>query len=87
MAPARSDWKLIGRILLATEGPAYAERLRSRALESSDPDERARLLAWARRVEKGATSPKQTVDDIEALYDLIFGKAKRAAPRKRAGSR
>ena len=87
MTLTRSEWKLLGRVLLSTQGPAYAERLRARAIESADPAERARLLEWARSVERGATSPKETVDDIEALYDLIFGKTKRPSPRRRAGHR
>jgi hypothetical protein len=88
MTLTRAEWKLIGKVLLATQGPAYAERLRARAIESDDPDERAKLLQWARSVERGAGSAKETVDDIEALYDLIFGKAKRrAAPRSRTSRR
>lgn len=85
----REDWKLIGKILLSTQGPAYADRLRSRAADTTDARERARLLAQAKIVERGASSPDETMEDLEQLHDLIFGKPRRSrssAPiRKRKG--
>jgi hypothetical protein len=89
MPATREDWNLIGRILLSTQGPAYADRLRSRAADSMDPQERARLLAQAKVVERGASSPEETMKDLERLHDLIFGeplRRRRPQTRKRDGT-
>ena len=83
MTLTRDDWKLLGRILISTQGPAYAERLRMRAVETSDPQARATLLARARAVEKGAATPEETMDDLETLYDLVFEKPGRKSSKAR----
>jgi hypothetical protein len=80
MALTRKDWKLLGTIVLSTQGPGYAQGLRARADGTLDPQERTRLLRWAEIVENAAASPKETVEAIEVLHDLAFGKPK---PRKK----
>lgn len=90
MALTRKDWKSLGAIVLATQGPAYAARLRDRADRAVDSRERARLRSRADIVESAAASPKETVDAVEILHDLAFGKPRRrvngkskANPRRR----
>lgn len=83
MPSDRENVKKVARALLVTQGPAYAERLRARAIQESNPQERERLLGWAQTVERGAASPKDTVDALEALYELAFGKPKRRRSPKR----
>ena len=82
MTLTRKDWKLISTIVLSTAGPSYAEGLRARAYAETDPRERERLLRWAAIVEESAKSPKDTVDAIEALHDLAFGKRRRKTPKR-----
>lgn len=73
----RKDWKTLGTLVLATQGPAYASRLRDRANLAADPGERARLESRARIVEAAAVSPRETVEALEILHDLAFGKPRR----------
>jgi protein subunit release factor B len=84
MASDRENVKKVARAVLVTQGPAYAERLRERAIETSDPAERERLIGWAQTVERGATSPEKTVDALEALYELAFGEPKKKNSSKRS---
>jgi hypothetical protein len=82
MALTRKDWKSLGAIVLATQGPAYAARLRDKADRAVDPRERVRLRSRADIVESAAASPKETVDAVEILHDLAFGKPRRRANGK-----
>jgi hypothetical protein len=84
MTLTRKAWKAIGELVLIVAGPTYADSLRAKAAQSTDPGESRRLSNRAAMVDALVSDPKETVDGVERLHDAVFGRPK---PRRRKGSR